>query len=72
MDASGYLRPLVEEDDITMEDIVDPVSCKADLPNYKRALFETIDEAGNRKFRKKMCKHLKVDWSQYQIYSKLK
>lgn len=71
MDSSGHLREIYEEDLITMTDLTHPVDSKADLPDFKRILFEEIHKAGNRKARKKLCKHLKADWHEYQIFKRL-
>lgn len=72
MDTSGYLRQIMDEDLMTMEDIVDPVQTVNDIPDLKLDMFKLIDQQGNRKARQKYAKSMNIDWAEYQIYRKLK
>lgn len=44
MDTSGYLRQIMDEDLMTMEDIVDPVQTVNDIPDLKLDMFKLIDQ----------------------------
>ena len=56
---------------MTMENLLHPVEVPEDIPGWKRSGFEQVDQAGNRKDRKRVAKELKVDWTEYQIYRTL-
>lgn len=72
MDNSGHLRQIMDEDLMTMEDIVDPIEDVVDIPEYKVQIFRRVDMQGNRKARQKYAKKNNIDWSEYQIYNSLK
>ena len=68
IDQEGTLRQMVDEDLMTMENCDTVVQSVADLPPEKLALLKQVDEAGNRRFRKRKARMIGVNWHEYQIY----
>jgi hypothetical protein len=68
IDNAGTLALMSNEDLRTMENVRHPVNGVEDIPPEKRALFELINKAGNRRMRKREAKRMEVNWHEYQIY----